>query len=239
MYTFGLYPLALFPCFFSPLADSLLLPFLIPSTYLEPCCDRIRPPWSQVARKLILISIPPHLLPICSPSVSHSETPTPCGFPKLMRPLLRRHRNSGFRDQHTPLAMSSSLVLQSLVLFTALRAILSAASTSIRDPGCPSLRSPLGHQEYFLRRSSMLRVLLLDFSSSGSRSASVSIICPTRSPTPSIAASIQRSRCGRCRPAPLSPPGRPSASPGCTGSGRTRPAAPSCRCSCPARCRAL
>jgi hypothetical protein len=31
----GLHTLALSPCFLSPLADSLLLPFLIPFTYLE------------------------------------------------------------------------------------------------------------------------------------------------------------------------------------------------------------
>jgi hypothetical protein len=37
----------------------------------------------------------------------------------------------------------------------------------------------------------MLRAFLLDLSSSGSRSASFSIIWPTHSPTPSIAASIQ------------------------------------------------
>ncbi len=37
----------------------------------------------------------------------------------------------------------------------------------------------------------MLKLLLFDFSSSGSRVASVSIICPTRTPTPSMAASIQ------------------------------------------------
>jgi hypothetical protein len=37
----------------------------------------------------------------------------------------------------------------------------------------------------------MLRAFLLGFSSSGSRSASFSIIWPTRSPTPSIAASTQ------------------------------------------------
>ncbi len=37
----------------------------------------------------------------------------------------------------------------------------------------------------------MLRAFLLGFSSSGSRSASFSIIWPTHSPTPSIAASTQ------------------------------------------------
>ncbi len=37
----------------------------------------------------------------------------------------------------------------------------------------------------------MLRLFLFGLSSSGSRAASVSIICPTRTPNPSMAASIQ------------------------------------------------
>jgi hypothetical protein len=37
----------------------------------------------------------------------------------------------------------------------------------------------------------MLKLFLLGISSSGSRAASVSIICPTHTPTPSIAVSIQ------------------------------------------------
>ncbi len=49
----------------------------------------------------------------------------------------------------------------------------------------------LGHHGYFFLRSSMLRAFLLGLSSSGPRSAYVSIIWPTRSPTPSMAASIQ------------------------------------------------
>jgi hypothetical protein len=110
MYTISLriywrFPLALYLPLLIPFCSLSRFPLL---SWNPPCCDRIRPPWSQVARKLIF-SFPS--LPICSPSVSHSEIPTPCGFPKLMRPLLRRHRNSGFQDQHTPLAMSSSLVL--------------------------------------------------------------------------------------------------------------------------------
>jgi hypothetical protein len=61
----------------------------------------------------------------------------------------------------------------------------------MRGAGCSSLPPPLGHHEYFLLRSSMLRLFLFGLSSSGYRAASVSIICPTRTPTPSMAASIQ------------------------------------------------
>ncbi len=67
----------------------------------------------------------------------------------------------------------------------------SPASTSMRGAGCSSLLPPLGHQEYFLLRSSMLKLFLLGLSSSGSQVASDSIICPTHMPTPSMAASIQ------------------------------------------------
>jgi hypothetical protein len=54
------------PCFLSPLADSLLLLFLTPLYLLgnPPSCDRIRPPWSQVACKLTSPSQPfPQSLP--------------------------------------------------------------------------------------------------------------------------------------------------------------------------------
>ncbi len=42
------------PCFLSPLADSLFAPPSSPLYLLgnPPSCDRIRPPWSQVACKL-------------------------------------------------------------------------------------------------------------------------------------------------------------------------------------------
>ncbi len=42
------------PCFLLPLADSPLLPFLFPSTYLETLLAVIgcHPPWPQVTRKL-------------------------------------------------------------------------------------------------------------------------------------------------------------------------------------------
>jgi hypothetical protein len=63
------------------------------------------------------------------------------------------------------------------------------ASMSMRVTG--SLPLLLGHHEYFLLRSSMLRAFLLGFSSFGSQYALFSIICPTCSPTPSIAASTQ------------------------------------------------
>jgi hypothetical protein len=87
MHTFGLYTLVLSPCFFLP----LLIPFLLPSqapllTWNPPCCDRIRPPWSQVARKLIS-SFPS--LPICSPSVPHLfpiQKPRPLWFSQANAP---------------------------------------------------------------------------------------------------------------------------------------------------------
>ncbi len=73
------FPLALFP-----LADSLFAPFLSPFTWLETllAVTGSCPPQSQVACKLTL-----HLHP--SPSVSHSEIPTPCGLPVLMRPFTK------------------------------------------------------------------------------------------------------------------------------------------------------
>ncbi len=55
------------PYFLLPLADSPLLPFLFPFTYLETLLAAIgsRPPWSQVTRKLTSpFSTPPHSLPI-------------------------------------------------------------------------------------------------------------------------------------------------------------------------------
>ncbi len=87
MYTFRpeymcAFPLLISPCWF-PFCSPFLAPLL---TWNPPCCDWIRPPWSQVARKLIP-SFPS--LPICYSSVSHSEIPTPCGFPKLMRPFTK------------------------------------------------------------------------------------------------------------------------------------------------------
>ncbi len=54
------------PCFLSPLADPFCSPFWSPLlTWNPPSCDRIRPPWSQVACKLTspfptLSPIPPH-----------------------------------------------------------------------------------------------------------------------------------------------------------------------------------
>jgi hypothetical protein len=66
----------------------------------------------------------------------------------------------------------------------------STVSISMRATGS-LLLPPLGHQEYFLLRSSILRAFLLGLSSSCSRSASFFIIWPTHSPTPSIAASTQ------------------------------------------------
>ncbi len=50
-----------------------------------------RPPWSQVARKLIS--------PF--PSPPHSKIPTPWGFPELNASLLRRHRYTGLQVQNS------------------------------------------------------------------------------------------------------------------------------------------
>ncbi len=69
------------PCFLFPFSLSLLLPFVslyFPLlTWNPPCCDRICPPQSQVARKLI--SPFPH----STPYTPHSKIPTPWGFPEL------------------------------------------------------------------------------------------------------------------------------------------------------------
>jgi hypothetical protein len=79
------------PCFLSPLADSPLFPFSNPSllTWNPPCCDRIRPPRSQVACKLT------------SPLSTHSPLP-PLQIPRtqvtkrLTKMTLRiRHLLSG------------------------------------------------------------------------------------------------------------------------------------------------
>ncbi len=67
MYTYTGYNIyGAVPLLFFPLADSLLLPFLSPLYLLgnPPCCDRIRPSWSQVTRKL---TSPFSTLPIPSP----------------------------------------------------------------------------------------------------------------------------------------------------------------------------
>jgi hypothetical protein len=76
------------PCFLSPLADS---PFAPPSSPLDllgnpPSCDRIRPPWSQVACKLT------------SPFPTLSPIPSPFKFPepRLLSASLWRPQESGF-----------------------------------------------------------------------------------------------------------------------------------------------
>ncbi len=75
-------------CF--PFLHSLLLPIRLPLlTWNPPCCDRIRPPRSQVARKLIF--------PLPSPCsyTPHSKIPTPRGFLDPNIHSLGRHRESG------------------------------------------------------------------------------------------------------------------------------------------------
>ncbi len=81
----------LFLCF--PFLHSHLLPIRLPLlTWNPPCCDRIRPPRSQVACKLIF--------PFPSPCsyTPHSEIPTPWGFPDPNIHSLGRHRESGSQD---------------------------------------------------------------------------------------------------------------------------------------------
>jgi hypothetical protein len=67
-----------------PLLHSLLLPIRLPLlTWNPPCCDRIRPPRSQVARKLTF--------PFPSPCsyAPHSKIPTPPGFPRSKYTFIR------------------------------------------------------------------------------------------------------------------------------------------------------
>ncbi len=69
-----------------PSLNSLLLPICLPFlTWNLPCCDRIRPPRSRVARKLIF--------PFPSPCsyTPHSKIPTPRGFPDPNIHSLGRH----------------------------------------------------------------------------------------------------------------------------------------------------
>ncbi len=89
MYTFGLYTLALSPCFLSPLADSLLLPFLIPFTYFETLLAAIGSK-HPVPRLLVNWSphlhpspSAPHLLPICFPF----RSPDPLWFSQVNAPF--------------------------------------------------------------------------------------------------------------------------------------------------------
>ncbi len=99
-------PLFLLPFF----PHSLLLPirFLL-LTWNPPCCDRIRPPRSQVARKLDSQSPSP-----CS-YTPHSRIPTPWGFSHPNIHSLGRHREPGSQDPaHYPLGLFPFLGLLSL-----------------------------------------------------------------------------------------------------------------------------
>jgi hypothetical protein len=72
---------------------SLLHPIRLPLlTWNPPCCDRIRPPCSQVARKLIFP------FPSPCPYTPHSKIPTPRSFPDPNIHSLGRHREPGSQD---------------------------------------------------------------------------------------------------------------------------------------------
>jgi hypothetical protein len=82
------------PCFYLPLLIPLCSPFESPLlTWNPPCCDRIRPPRSQVARKLIF--------PFPSPCsyTPHSKIPTPRGSPDPNIHSLGRHRETSSQDR--------------------------------------------------------------------------------------------------------------------------------------------
>jgi hypothetical protein len=76
------------PCFYFPFASLYLLGTLL-------AVIGSRPPWSQVARKLISpFPSPPHSLP-------NPKSRPPWGFPSQMCALLRRHRKTGLQVQNS------------------------------------------------------------------------------------------------------------------------------------------
>jgi hypothetical protein len=76
---------------FAPLCFLLL-------TWNPPCCDRIRPPQSQVVRKLI--SPFPH----STPYTLHSKIPTPWGFPELNIHFTKTTSRTWVTRSSTPMA---------------------------------------------------------------------------------------------------------------------------------------
>jgi hypothetical protein len=77
------------PCFLL----SLLLPIRLSLlTWNPPCCDRIRPPRSQVAHKVIFP------FPSPCPYTPHSKIPTPRGLPDPNIHSLGRNREPGSQD---------------------------------------------------------------------------------------------------------------------------------------------
>ncbi len=79
-------------CF--PFLHSLLLPIRFPLlTWSPPCCDRIRPPCSQVARKLIF-----PFPSLCS-YTPHPKISTPRSSPDPNIHSLGRHREPGSQDR--------------------------------------------------------------------------------------------------------------------------------------------
>ncbi len=91
MYTFGLYTLALSPCFFSPLADSLFAPFLKPLYLLGTllaAIGSVHPgPRLLVNWSLHFHPSPsvPHLFPICFPF----RNPDPLWFSQANAPFTK------------------------------------------------------------------------------------------------------------------------------------------------------
>ncbi len=148
---------------------------------------RSRPPRPQVACELTSpFSNPPRSLPV--------QNSRPPWFPqnKLCASLRRHHDPGSHSPEHSP----HDVVItppQRRVDFPGFRTGLSSASTFTPCKGSadPSFAWPLGNQEYVFLKSSMLILLFFTSPSSGSRAASVSIIWPTRTPTPSMAASTQ------------------------------------------------
>ncbi len=121
-----------------PLLPSLLLPIRFPLlTWNPPCCDRIRPPRSQVARKLIFSFPSP-----CS-YTPHSKIPTPWSYPDPNIHSLGRHHEPGSQDraQVVPIDKStkSTLKLHTMYVHMLLSTSLSPSlSASIMCP-CPCL----------------------------------------------------------------------------------------------------
>ncbi len=151
-------------------AIPLLFPFCSPFespllTWNPPRCDRIRPPRSQVAGKLIF--------PFPSPCsyTSPFQNPDPPEFPRSKYTFIRTTSRIWLtRSRTLPSRCRLYLLLQLSALDTTQGSTIFFSCFYIDEgAGCPSLLPPFGHQEYSLLRSSMLKLLLFGLSSSGSR----------------------------------------------------------------------